>query len=66
MKHAEASVGVKLFSRRGGRYTRTPQANAIFNQINSVYDKVEDLVCRMFWLLTSSGQICKVGSMEAA
>jgi hypothetical protein len=47
-------------------YTRTPQANAIFNQINSVYDKVEDLVCRMFWLLTSSGQICKVGSMEAA
>ena len=43
MKHAEASVGVKLFSRRGGRYTPTPQANAIFNQINSVYDKVEDL-----------------------
>ena len=43
MKHAEASVGVKLFSRRGGRYTRTPQANAIFNQINRVYDKVEDL-----------------------
>jgi DNA-binding transcriptional LysR family regulator len=62
MKHAEASVAVKLFSRRGA----TPQANAIFNQINSVYDKVEDLVCRMFWLLTSSGQICKVGSMEAA
>ena len=66
MKHAEASVGVKLFSRRGGRYIPTPQANAIFNQINSVYDKVEDLVCRMFWLLTSSGRICKVGSMEAA
>jgi DNA-binding transcriptional LysR family regulator len=43
MKHAEASVGVKLFSRRGGRYTPTPQANAIFNQINSVYGKVEDL-----------------------
>jgi DNA-binding transcriptional LysR family regulator len=43
MKHAEASVGVKLFSRRGGRYSPTPQANAIFNQINSVYDKVEDL-----------------------
>lgn len=42
MKRAEASVGVKLFSRRGGRYTRTPQANAIFNQINSVYE-VEDL-----------------------
>ena len=43
MKHAEALVGVKLFSRRGGRYSPTPQANAIFDQINSVYDKVEDL-----------------------
>jgi DNA-binding transcriptional LysR family regulator len=43
MKHAEASIGVKLFNRRGGRYSPTPQANAIFSQINSVYDKVEDL-----------------------
>ena len=43
MKHAELSVGVKLFNRRGGRYTPTREANAIFDQINSVYDKVEDL-----------------------
>jgi DNA-binding transcriptional LysR family regulator len=43
MKHVEASVGVKLFGRRGGRYTPTSQANAFFNQINSAYDKVEDL-----------------------
>src|SRR5262245_39256184 len=43
MKHAETAVGVKLFNRRGGRYSPTPQANAIFSQINGVYDKVEDL-----------------------
>lgn len=43
MKHAEMSVGVKLFCRKGGRYSPTPEANAIFNQINGVYDKVEDL-----------------------
>jgi DNA-binding transcriptional LysR family regulator len=43
MKHAETSLGVKLFNRRGGRYSPTAQANAIFEQINSVYDKVEDL-----------------------
>lgn len=43
MKHAEASVGVKLFSRKGGRYSPTREADAIFNQVNSVYDKVEDL-----------------------
>jgi DNA-binding transcriptional LysR family regulator len=43
MKHAEMSVGVKLFSRKGGRYSPTREAAAIFNQINGVYDKVEDL-----------------------
>lgn len=43
MKHAETLIGVKLFNRRGGRYSPTREANAIFNQINGVYDKVEDL-----------------------
>jgi DNA-binding transcriptional LysR family regulator len=43
MKHAEMSVGVKLFSRKGGRYAPTREANAIFSQINGVYDKVENL-----------------------
>jgi DNA-binding transcriptional LysR family regulator len=43
MKHAETSVGIKLFSRRAGRYSPTPEANAIFSQINGVYGKVEDL-----------------------
>jgi len=43
MKHAEFSVGVKLFSRKGGRYSPTRDAAAIFSQINGVYDKVEDL-----------------------
>jgi DNA-binding transcriptional LysR family regulator len=43
MKHAELSVGVKLFDRKGGRYSPTREAVTIFNQINGVYDKVEDL-----------------------
>lgn len=43
MKHAELSVGVKLFDRKGGRYSPTREADTIFNQINGVYDKVEDL-----------------------
>jgi DNA-binding transcriptional LysR family regulator len=61
MKHAEASVGVKLFSRRGGRYTRKPQANAIFNQINSVYDKVEDpqFVISRITRGANTGAICQ-------
>lgn len=43
MKHAEDALGLKLFSRRHGRYTPTPEATDIFSQINTVYDKVEDL-----------------------
>ncbi len=43
MKHTESILGIKLFSRRHGRYTPTHEAKDIFSQINGVYDKVEDL-----------------------
>jgi DNA-binding transcriptional LysR family regulator len=43
MKHAESVLGLKLFSRKGGRYTPTREASDIFAQVNGVYDKVEDL-----------------------
>ena len=65
MKHAEASVGVKLFSRRGGRYTPTPQANAIFNQINSVYDKVEDLQFVIAKIKRGASTELKIGSVPS-
>jgi DNA-binding transcriptional LysR family regulator len=65
MKHAEASVGVKLFSRRGGRYTPTPQANAIFNQINGVYDKVEDLQFIISRIKRGANTELKIGSVPS-
>ena len=43
VKHAESMLKMKLFSRRQGRYIPTPEASHVFNQINAVYDKVEDL-----------------------
>ena len=43
MKHTEQFLGIKLFGRKGGRYTPTREANEIFTQINDVHDKVEDL-----------------------
>lgn len=43
MKHAESLLGIKLFSRKGGQYQPTQEAQEIFNLVNSVYDKVEDL-----------------------
>jgi DNA-binding transcriptional LysR family regulator len=65
MKHAEASVGVKLFSRRGGRYSPTPQANAIFNQINGVYDKVEDLQFVLSRIKHGANTELKIGSVPS-
>jgi DNA-binding transcriptional LysR family regulator len=43
MKHAEATLGLKLFHRKAGRFVPTQEANDIFSLINGVYDKVEDL-----------------------
>ena len=65
MKHAEASVGVKLFGRRGGRYSPTREANAIFNQINGVYDKVEDLQFIISRIKRGADIELKVGSVPS-
>ncbi len=43
MKYTEKSLGIKLFERQGGRYIPTPEAHDIFEQINGVYQKVDDL-----------------------
>lgn len=40
---AERTLRLKLFERRHGRYIPTPEANDIFEQINGVYKKVDDL-----------------------
>ena len=62
MKHAEMSLGVKLFSRKGGRYSPTREANAIFNQINGVYDKVEDLQFVISRIKRGANTELKIGS----
>ena len=43
MKHAEGLLGLRLFSRQHGRYVPTQEASDIFNQIQDVFRKVEDL-----------------------
>ena len=65
MKHAETSVGVKLFSRKGGRYSPTREANAIFNQINGVYDKVEDLQFVISRIKRGANIELKIGSVPS-
>ncbi len=65
MKHAETSVGIKLFSRRGGRYSPTAEANAIFSQINGVYGKVEDLQFVISRIKRGAATELKIGSVPS-
>jgi DNA-binding transcriptional LysR family regulator len=43
MKYTEDMLGVRLFNRRHGRYVPTPEARNIFDLLDNVYRKVEDL-----------------------
>ena len=65
MKHAESSLGMKLFSRKGGRYTPTREASDIFAQINAVYEKVEDLGYVITRLKRGAGTELKIGSVPS-
>jgi DNA-binding transcriptional LysR family regulator len=65
MKHAEGLLGLKLFSRTGGRYTPTREANDIFSQINGVFDKVEDLQFVIDRLKRGADSELKIGSVPS-
>src|SRR3989440_5357475 len=43
VKYTEKSLGIRFFQRQNGRYFPMPEAQNIFEQINGVYKKVDDL-----------------------
>lgn len=43
MKHLESSLGIRLFTRRGGRYVPSPEARDVFGQMQEVHRKLENL-----------------------
>ncbi len=43
VKHAEESLGVRLFERRAGLFVPAPEAGMIFDQIHEVYQKMSGL-----------------------
>lgn len=65
MKHAEGVLGLKLFSKKGGRYTPTREARDIFSQINAVYDKVEDLQFVVDRLKQGADAELRIGSVPS-
>src|SRR5688572_30531360 len=65
MKHAESALGMRLFSRRNGRYVPAPEAKDIFSQIIGVYDKVEDLQFVIGRLKRGGDTVFRVGSVPS-
>ena len=65
MKHAESTLGLRLFARRQGRYAPTPEAKEIFGQINAVYDKVEDLQFVIGRLGRGADSVLRIGSVPS-
>ena len=43
VKHTERSLGMRFFERRNGRFFPTAEAERVFDQVNLLYKKVDDL-----------------------
>lgn len=43
IKHAERALAVRFFDRRNGRFVPTVEAQSVFEQIDGVYQKIDDL-----------------------
>src|SRR6218665_2601647 len=43
MKYTEDTVGVPLFNRRHGRYVPTPEARHVFDLLDTIHRRVDDL-----------------------
>lgn len=65
MKYTEDSLGVRLFDRRAGRYVPTPQARNIFDLLDSVHRKMDDLQSAISELGRGNGQELRVAAVPS-
>lgn len=65
MKYTERSLNLRLFERRHGRYVPTPEAQDIFEQINGVYKKVDDLHFTLSRIERGAGIELRLGSVPS-
>src|SRR4029450_1337433 len=59
------TLGIKLFSRKSGRYSPTREAHDIFSHINGIYDKVEDLQFIIKRLKRGADAELRIGSVPS-
>jgi DNA-binding transcriptional LysR family regulator len=65
LKHLEASIGIKLFVREGGRTVPSDEATSVFEQINAVHQKIDDLHFTIARLERGAGVELKFGSVPS-
>jgi DNA-binding transcriptional LysR family regulator len=65
VKYTEASLKIKLFQRENGRFVPTPEAHDIFEQINGVYKKVDDLAFLIGRMQRGASSVLRIGSVPS-
>jgi DNA-binding transcriptional LysR family regulator len=65
MKHTEDTVGVPLFLRRHGRYVPTPEARDVFDLLDNIHRKVEDLQGALDHLGSGEGRGLRFASVPS-
>ena len=65
MKYTETSLGIRLFDRRHGRFVPAAQAKGIFEQVNAVFRKVEDLRYVIGRAETGASHELRIGSVPS-
>jgi DNA-binding transcriptional LysR family regulator len=65
MKHTEDMLGVRLFNRRHGRYVPTQEARSIFDLLDNIHRKVDDLQSAIGRLGSGDGQELSFASVPS-
>jgi DNA-binding transcriptional LysR family regulator len=65
IKYTEASLKIRLFQRHHGRYVPTPEAHGIFEQINGVYKKLDDLSSFIERMQRGGSSELRIGSVPS-
>jgi DNA-binding transcriptional LysR family regulator len=65
MKHTEDMLGVRLFNRRHGRYVPTQEARNIFDLLDTIHRKVDDLQSAVGRLGSGDGQELSFASVPS-
>jgi DNA-binding transcriptional LysR family regulator len=65
VKYSERALGIRFFQRKNGRYVPTLEAESIFEQINAVYKKVDDLSFILSRMERGSMSELRIGSVPS-